>query len=146
MRQFWNELNGLAPKCNFWGITERLVKDVFSVNMANKDVQQKLCTESKTTVQETIQFAISYEEGAIKQQSFEKLDKPVEIKWSFGKICKTTHHRSWYSSPIFVGGKYQVPVKVLTTRLNVTTVCHIVFIPYGIVSSRFTPSNHQFFK
>ena len=76
MRQFWNELNGLAPKGNFWGITESLVKDVFIVNMANKDVQQKLCTESKTTVQETIQFAISYEEGAIKQQSFEKLDKP----------------------------------------------------------------------
>ena len=44
--------------------------------MANKDVQQKLCTEPGTTVQETIQFVISNEEGAIRQQSFEKLDKP----------------------------------------------------------------------
>ena len=48
------------------------MKDVFKANMKNKKVQQKLCTEPK----KTIQFAISYEEGAMRQQSFDKLDKP----------------------------------------------------------------------
>ena len=52
------------------------MKDVFIVNMNNKEVQQKLCTEPKGTNGETIQFAISYEEGAMRQQSFDKLDKP----------------------------------------------------------------------
>ena len=76
LRQFWNELNGLAAKCNSGTITESLVKDVFIVNMNNKDVQQKLCTEPKSTIADTIHFAISYEEGALRQQSFEKMDKP----------------------------------------------------------------------
>ena len=38
-KQFLNELNGLASKCNFGAITESLVKDVFIVNMNNKEVQ-----------------------------------------------------------------------------------------------------------
>ena len=76
LRQFWNYLNGLAAKCNFGNITESLVKDVFIVNLNNKDVQQKLCTKPKSTIADTIQFAISYEEGALRQQSFEKMDKP----------------------------------------------------------------------
>ena len=76
LRQFWNELNGLAAKCNFGAITESLVKDVFIVNMKNKEVQQKLCTEPKTSIDETIQFAIAYEEGTLRQQTFDKLDKP----------------------------------------------------------------------
>ena len=44
--------------------------------MNNKEVQQKLCTEPKDTIAETIQFSIPYEEGAMCQQSFDKLDKP----------------------------------------------------------------------
>ena len=76
LKQFWNELNGLASKCNFGAITESLVKDVFIVNMNNKEVQQKLCTEPKTNVNDNIQFAIAYEEGTIRQQSFETLEKP----------------------------------------------------------------------
>ena len=76
LKQFWNELNGLASKCNFGAITESLVKDVFIVNMNNKEVQQKLCTEPKSNVNDNIQFAIAYEEGTIRQQSFETLEKP----------------------------------------------------------------------
>ena len=57
LKQFWNELNGLALKCNFGTITESLVKDVFIVNMINKEVLQKLCTEPKANVN-NIQFAI----------------------------------------------------------------------------------------
>ena len=76
LRNFWNELNGLAAKCNFGGITDCLVKDVFTVNMINQDVQQKLATEPKSTAEETIQFAIAYEEGTLRQQSFGTLEKP----------------------------------------------------------------------
>ena len=76
LKQFWNELNGLASKCNFGAITESLVKDVFIVNKNNKEVQQKLCTEPKANVNDNIQFAIAYEEGTIRQQSFETLEKP----------------------------------------------------------------------
>ena len=65
-----------AAKCNFGQITESLVKDVFIVNMANKEVQQKLCTDPKQTVNGTIQFAIAYGEGTIRQQSFDKLERP----------------------------------------------------------------------
>ena len=63
IRQFWNELNGLAAKCNFGTVRENLVKDGFIVNKNTKEVQQKLCAEPKDTIAETIQFAISYEEG-----------------------------------------------------------------------------------
>ena len=76
LRQFWNALNDLATKYNFGNITESLVKDVLIVNMSNKDVQQKLCTEPKATIADTIQFAISYKEGAMRQQPFDNLDKP----------------------------------------------------------------------
>ena len=43
--------------------------------MNNKEVQQKLCTEPKDTIAETIQFAISCEEWAMRQQPFDKFDK-----------------------------------------------------------------------
>ena len=76
LRQFWNEVNGSAAKCSFGAVTGSLVKDVFIVSMNNKGVHHKLCTEQKDTIAETIQFAISYEEGAMRQQSFDKMDKP----------------------------------------------------------------------
>ena len=43
--------------------------------MMNKEVQQKVCTESEETQAETIQFAKAYEEGTIRQQSFDKMEK-----------------------------------------------------------------------
>ena len=76
LRNFWNESNGLAANCNFGTITDSLVKDVFTVNMTNQYVQQKLCTEPKATAAETIQFAVAYEEGTLRQQSFGMLNKP----------------------------------------------------------------------
>ena len=53
------------------------MKDLFIVNMSNEDVQQKLYTEPKATIADTIQFAISIEEGALRQQSFDNLDNQV---------------------------------------------------------------------
>ena len=76
LRHFGNELFGLVAKCNFGGITESLMKDVFIVSMINEKVQHKLCTELKTTREETIEFSIAYEEGTIRQQSFDKMEKP----------------------------------------------------------------------
>ena len=76
LRQFWNELNGLAARCNFGNVTESLVKEVFIINMNKKEVQQKLCTEPKDTFAEKIQFVISYEEGVMRQPSFDKSDEP----------------------------------------------------------------------
>ena len=69
-------MNRLASKCNFGTITESLVKDVFIGNMINREVQQKLCTEPKATVNDNIQFAIAYEEGTIRQQLFNCKEKP----------------------------------------------------------------------
>ena len=57
-------------------ITESLVKDVFIVNMINKEVQRKLCSKPKANVNDNIQFAIAYEEGTIRQQSFESMEEP----------------------------------------------------------------------
>ena len=66
-----------SSKVQFFGaITDSLVKDVFTVNMTNQDVQQKLCTEPKTTAAETIHFAVAYEESTLRQQSFGMLDEP----------------------------------------------------------------------
>ena len=52
------------------------MEDFFIVNMNHKKVQQKWCKEPKDTIAKPIQFAIFYEEGAMRQQSFDKLDKP----------------------------------------------------------------------
>ena len=38
--------------------------------MIDEEVQQKLCTEPKTTVNNKIRFAIAFEEGTIRQQSY----------------------------------------------------------------------------
>ena len=84
LKQFWNKLNGLAAKCSFGGITEILLEDVFIVNMTNKEVQQKLCTELETTVQENTEFVIAYEEGTIRQKSFDKLEK-MNVKSEVGE-------------------------------------------------------------
>ena len=76
LKQFWKKLNGLASKCNFGTITESLVKDVFIVNMINKGVQQKLCTEPKANVNDNKKFSIAYDEETIRRQSFDCIEKP----------------------------------------------------------------------
>ena len=43
--------------------------------MANEDVHKKLCTKPESTVNETIQFAIAHEEGTIREQSYENLER-----------------------------------------------------------------------
>ena len=58
-----NRTMELAAKCDFGNQTEGLVYNVFVLNMANKQVQEKLCTEPKETPAEALQFAIAFEDG-----------------------------------------------------------------------------------
>ena len=64
LHQFWNASTGLAARCNFGNQTEGLVHDIFVLNMSNKVVQKKLCTEPKKTSAEALQFAIAFEDGS----------------------------------------------------------------------------------
>ena len=65
LEQFWHSLNGLAAECDFGGQTESLVHDIFIINLKNSTVQEKLCTEPKTTPKEALEFAIAFEEGSL---------------------------------------------------------------------------------
>ena len=55
------------------------------MNTVNEEVQQKISIEPMGTVAKTIQLAMVYEEGAIRQQSFEKMEKP-NIKTEVNEI------------------------------------------------------------
>ena len=45
--QFWQVPNGLATRCDFGNQTEKLVYDIFVLNMENKQVQEKLSNGPK---------------------------------------------------------------------------------------------------
>ena len=47
LHQFWNVVNGLAAKCDFGNQTQRSGYDIFILNMSNKQVQEKVCTDPK---------------------------------------------------------------------------------------------------
>ena len=80
LNQFWNALNGLAARCNFGDQTESLVHDIFVLNMANKQVQEKLCTEPKETPAEALQFAIAFEDGLKRQKSYGYINQEPKVK------------------------------------------------------------------
>ena len=79
LNQFWNALNGLAAKCNFGYQTEGLVHGIF-VNFANKQVQEKLCTEPKETPAEALHFAIAFEDGLKRQKPYGYINKETKVK------------------------------------------------------------------
>ena len=70
LHQFWKILNGLAAKCDFGSQTEGLVYDIFVLNMANKQVREKLCTEPKGNPNEALQFAIAFEDELRRQKTY----------------------------------------------------------------------------
>ena len=80
LHQSWNALNGLAAKCNFGNQTEGLVYDIFVLNMSNKLVQEKLCTEPKDTPAEALQFAIAFEDGLKRQKTYGYIGQEPKIK------------------------------------------------------------------
>ena len=69
LHQFWNILNGLTAKCDFGNQTEGLVYDIFVINMANKQVQEKIFTKPKDNCIEALQFAKAFEDGLRRQKT-----------------------------------------------------------------------------
>ena len=80
LHQFWNVLNGLAAKCDFGNQTEGLVYDIFILNMSNKQVQEKLCTESKDYPLVALQFAIAFENGLKRQKTCGYISQEAKVK------------------------------------------------------------------
>ena len=78
LEQLWHSLNGMVAECDFRGQTEGLVHYLFILNMQNQAVQEKLCTESKATPKEALDFATAYEERSLRQRSYG--ETKVEIK------------------------------------------------------------------
>ena len=48
LEQFHSVLSGLAARCNFGTLEDRILKDVFIVNMNNREAQKELCRSTKT--------------------------------------------------------------------------------------------------
>ena len=80
LHQFRNILNGLSAKCDFGNQTEGLVYNIFVLNMANKQVQEKLCTEPKDNPNEALQFEIAFEDGLRRQKTYGYIAQDHENK------------------------------------------------------------------
>ena len=80
LHQFWNVLNSLAAKCDFGNQTEALVYDIFILNMSNKQVQEKLCTEPKDNPLDALQFAIAFEDGLKRQKTYGYIGQETRVK------------------------------------------------------------------
>ena len=84
LEQFWNVLNGLAAICEFEGQTTSLVYDIFILNMNNPVVQEKLCTEPKSSYVDALQFAIAFERGVNQKRTIAKKETQIKeepIQW-----------------------------------------------------------------
>ena len=88
LQQFWNILNGLAAKCDFGNHTEGLVYDIFVLNMANKQVQEKVYTESKDNPVDALQFAIAFEDGLRRQKTYGFINQDQKIKKQVSKCMQ----------------------------------------------------------
>ena len=62
LEQFHSVLSGLAARCNFGVLEDRILRDVFIVNMNNREPQKELCRSTKTP-EEVYRIALSYERG-----------------------------------------------------------------------------------
>ena len=62
LEQFHAVLSGLAARCSFGALESRVLRDVFSVNMTNREAQNDLRRATKTP-EEAYKIALSYERG-----------------------------------------------------------------------------------
>ena len=62
LEQFHSVLRGLASKCNFGTLRDRILRDVFIVIMNNREAQNDFCQSTKTP-EEIYKIALSYERG-----------------------------------------------------------------------------------
>ena len=62
VESFYAELSGMAARCNLGTQERKRVRDIFIFNMRNRDAQNELCWETKTT-EEALRIAMSYDRG-----------------------------------------------------------------------------------
>ena len=62
LESFYAELSGMAARCNLGTQERKMVRDIFIFNMRNRDAQNELCRETKTS-EEALRIAMSYERG-----------------------------------------------------------------------------------
>ena len=62
LEEFHSVLSGLAARCSLGALERRALRDVFIVNMSNKEAQTELCRSTKTP-DEVYRIALSYERG-----------------------------------------------------------------------------------
>ena len=62
LEQFYSVLSGLAARCNFGALETRIMRDIFIVNMINREAQNELCRSTRTP-DEVCRIAFSYERG-----------------------------------------------------------------------------------
>ena len=62
LEPFYSVLSGLAARRNFGTLETRILRDVFIVNMNNREAQNELC-RSTNTPEEVYRIALSYERG-----------------------------------------------------------------------------------
>ena len=60
LEEFHSVLSGLVARCSLGALERRLLRDVFIVNMSNKEAQTELCRSTKTP-DEVYRIALSYE-------------------------------------------------------------------------------------
>ena len=89
LEQFWHSVNGVAAECDFGSQTESLVYDIFILNMRNLTVQERLCTEPKSTSKDALEFAIAFEERTLRQKSYG--ETKLEIKAE--PVCATKRRK-----------------------------------------------------
>ena len=70
----------MAAKCDFGEQTQSLVYDMFVLNMSNKQVQERLCTEPREDPNAALQFAIAFEEGIRRQKTIGQPCTSVKVK------------------------------------------------------------------
>ena len=65
-------MKGFVSKGDFGNQSKSLIYDIFILNIVNKQVREKLCTEQKSTPGEALQFAIAFEHALEQQKSIGK--------------------------------------------------------------------------
>ena len=94
LQQVWNAVKGFDVKSEFEGQTNSFVYNIFFLNMLNKAVQERLCTERKGAPKEVLHFAVAFEEGFKRQTLYRKCSlevdsEPISVSaiTNTGKVC-----------------------------------------------------------
>ena len=69
LQPFWNALHGLTTNCEIEQQTHHLAYDKFILTTHNNATQERLCTEPKSSREEAMKFAITFEKKSKRQDS-----------------------------------------------------------------------------